>query len=402
MTRRHTAQDYHDLASLKNFRWLGDESKPINSKTTTLWGCPQGHQWPATYGAIYAGHGCHECYEARRADQKGRKTPEDYTLLASQRDNIIWLGPEVPNTSTVTRWQCTVCQYSWLAPYGNIRTGQGCRKCADRKTAEANRYKPSDYTSIGKAKGFEWLGPEVRLAKEKTNWRCLNGHEFEGPLDKIIQGHGCQECYDMRRGDSQRYGATQYRQLASENNIEWLGSEVKRTDEMTKWRCENGHEFSTTYDTVRDGKGCSRCSQSRGEKRIENILSRYGLRFDIQKRFDKCRSKRALPFDFYLVVNNVQMLIEYDGELHYQKARFDKEGERLRRTQKHDAIKDKFAQDYGFVLIRIPYTRFKEIESILRNEISDHTGIDIWSIELVAHDSVICTSSIDGTQLALF
>jgi very-short-patch-repair endonuclease len=363
--RRHTTADYHELANVRGFRWLGDENNPVNSKTKTLWECDKKHQWSATYGGIYAGHGCPECYEARRADQKPRKRPEDYALLATRRGDFEWLGPEVPNAFTSTQWKCLQCNNIWWARYNNIQQGQGCPKCSDKRTAEKNRYQPDDYVSIGKEKGFEWLGPEVKLAKQKTNWRCLNGHIFEGPLDKIIQDHGCQECYHMRRAELQRYGPVEYNQLASEQKWRWIGPEVRRTDQKTRWACENGHEIEVTYDALKQGRGCSKCSQSRGEKRIQNYLYANGYTYEYQKRFDGCRNKRPLPFDFALDVNGVQVLIEYDGELHFVASRFSTGTQKLTETQRHDAIKDDFAKGNGFTLIRIPYTEFENIEQVL-------------------------------------
>jgi len=69
-----------------------------------------------------------------------------------------------------------------------------------------------------------------------------------------------------------------------------------------------------------------------------------------------------LPFDFY--VNN-KYLIEYDGEQHYdQKSIFDYEY-----THKHDLIKSQWCKENKIPLIRIPYTRYKDLclEDLLLN-----------------------------------
>jgi hypothetical protein len=360
------AEDYHKLAQSRGFAWIG--GTVISTNTKTMWKCTEGHEWGANYNDIKRGRGCPRC------SNRIPKIPSDYFDIAERKGFLIWLGPEVARINIPTNWQCKICGCKWKAPYGNIHTGQGCPNCARVKRAENQRYKPEQYIEIGRSFGFEWLGPEVRRTDEKTQWRCTNNHIFEGTYDKIKQGSGCQACYDIRRAELQRYGPTEYNQLATRQNWTWIGPEAKRTDEKTWWRCENGHEIETTYDTLKQGRGCSKCSQSRGEKRIQNYLESNGYVYEYQKRFDNCRNKRPLPFDFALEVNGIQVLIEYDGELHFAASRFSTGTQKLSETQRNDTIKDNFARGNGFILIRIPYTEFENIEQILEAAILPCTG----------------------------
>ena len=65
-------------------------------------------------------------------------------------------------------------------------------------------------------------------------------------------------------------------------------------------------------------------------------------------------------FDFYV---EDKYLIEYDGETHYQ---YNLHGwhneEQLDRQQERDAIKTQWCKDNNIPLIRIPYTRLKELQ----------------------------------------
>ncbi len=69
----------------------------------------------------------------------------------------------------------------------------------------------------------------------------------------------------------------------------------------------------------------------------------------------------------------MKVLIEYDGRQHYIPIT-EWGGEKgLTDIKYRDAIKTRFAQDNGFILIRIPYTE-KYIEWFLQNEIEKYIG----------------------------
>lgn len=117
--------------------------------------------------------------------------------------------------------------------------------------------------------------------------------------------------------------------------------------------------------TVR-GRGCPKCGQetSVGEERIREILSGMGEDFIREKCADTGAS--VSRFDFYLPDRNT--LIEYHGRQHYETTSWG--GEKgLKKRQKNDQKKVKWAQNNGFSLIVIPYWEFERIEEILRDKL---------------------------------
>jgi hypothetical protein len=64
----------------------------------------------------------------------------------------------------------------------------------------------------------------------------------------------------------------------------------------------------------------------------------------------------VLPFDFGFSLHGRNFLVEYDGELHFKPAAWAGGKAGLRKTRRHDQIKNEFAQKHGYILIRIPYT----------------------------------------------
>ena len=134
--------------------------------------------------------------------------------------------------------------------------------------------------------------------------------------------------------------------------------------------CECGNEYISNIGdlTTQDRFYCRECTkkQSHLEKKVKIELDKYNIKYIEQKRFDKCRSditNYLLPFDFYLIDYNT--IIEVDGEGHYKPIRFrgsskEKSDKVFEKTIYNDKIKNKFCDENGIKLIRIPYTDFKE------------------------------------------
>ncbi len=96
---------------------------PLTVVAKTNWKCQEGHEWSARYSDVSRGVGCPHCAG------KIPKAPADYRLLAIER-GFQWLGPEVSDTSTATRWACRE-GHEWKTSYSNIRMGTGCPTCID-------------------------------------------------------------------------------------------------------------------------------------------------------------------------------------------------------------------------------------------------------------------------------
>jgi len=111
---------------------------------------------------------------------------------------------------------------------------------------------------------------------------------------------------------------------------------------------------------IRQTQGCPKCNSSNGELLISSLLSKINVLNIREKRFDGCRYKRSLPFDFYLPEYN--LVIEYDGVQHFRPINFNgtfktKESllENFELTKLKDKIKNDFCKLEGIKMIRISY-----------------------------------------------
>ena len=108
------------------------------------------------------------------------------------------------------------------------------------------------------------------------------------------------------------------------------------------------------------------------ELKVKNYLEENNVEFIFQKKFEECKNKRKLPFDFYLPKHN--MCIEVDGEQHFKPVPFGgfkNAQENHEITKKHDEIKTLFCQKHGINLLRISYKEFRTTKYIkfLKNNI---------------------------------
>jgi hypothetical protein len=133
------------------------------------------------------------------------------------------------------------------------------------------------------------------------------------------------------------------------------------------WICKLcGYNWKTRIHLRTKTKcGCPKCCESKGEKEIAEILDKYNIKYEREKRFLYCRNKRPLPFDFWLP--DYGLLIEYQGEQHFEEVNyFGKTPIKQRKT--HDIIKREFAKKY-YKYLEISYKNFNNIENILKEYI---------------------------------
>jgi hypothetical protein len=137
--------------------------------------------------------------------------------------------------------------------------------------------------------------------------------------------------------------------------------------------CKIHGDFLQTPSKHLYSRGCPSCSESYGEKIVRIFLKKNNIDFIKEKRFENCKDKLSLPFDFY--IPKLNYCIEYDGKQHYEYIRYMKGREigeeesikNFEKIRKHDRIKDEYCRINNIGLLRIPYTEFNNIESILES-----------------------------------
>ena len=150
--------------------------------------------------------------------------------------------------------------------------------------------------------------------------------------------------------------------IVSPYGVRFIRQEEKNEKNQWLWLCvcgECGKEFVALPAKIMNGHitscGCSK--RSAHERSIAQILDRLGIEYIEQYRFDDCKYKYTLPFDFAFLSNgSVTHLIEYDGRQHYCPIDYFGGIDGFLETKKRDAIKEEYCKNNHINLLRLPYT----------------------------------------------
>lgn len=206
-------------------------------------------------------------------------------------------------------------------------------------------------------------------SQHKVHIRCLlDNNDWWVKPSSPLRGIGCPIC-----GGTNKLSDDFFKKRLHEinPNIETL-SKYKTNKEKVLCRClVDGFEWYARPHDLFYGHGCPQCSkESFGEKAVRKFLVNNNIYYIPQYRFNDCKYKLTLPFDFYLPKYNI--CIEYQGQQHYYPVDFAGQGtdwakEQLELCQKRDCIKKDYCKNNNILLITIPYYDFDNIDKILED-----------------------------------
>lgn len=237
---------------------------------------------------------------------------------------------------------------------------------------------------------FTVLGEYINSA---TKIRMINnncGHEFEIRPTNFLTKKGnikCKECNKINVKTSGKprkvntsgqkihthdYFVNRVYELTS-NEYTVLGNYTKSNEKLLMKHNVCGHTYKVRpNDFISRGSRCPHCKESKGEKKISKWLDLHNIYYIAQYKFNDCRNKKMLPFDFAIFNNKGKLilLIEYDGEQHFEPIKHFGGEKRFKLGKIKDEIKNTYCKGNNIPLLRIPYTQFNHIDKILDIEIN--------------------------------
>ena len=198
--------------------------------------------------------------------------------------------------------------------------------------------------------------------------RCSEGHEWETNYSKFKnQKTGCKVCKAKERGIKSRLNFEEVKEKVEKEGYKLLSKEYECSRKDLTYQCDKGHMYDASWNEFQRGCRCPYCKNSKGEEKIKNFLENKKIEYLKEKRFDDCKFKYTLPFDFYLLQYNC--CIEYDGIQHFEVNEHFGGEEEFERTKIRDTIKNEYCKKNNIKLIRIPYWDYDRIEEILKREL---------------------------------
>ena len=204
----------------------------------------------------------------------------------------------------------------------------------------------------------EYNGAKVKI-KVRHN---ICGNEYYVTPDSFLnKNRRCPHC----QGGS-NLGAKSFKEKLLElysGEIELIGDFGKMHEITTFRNTVYDIEFSAYPTNVIQGYSLGR-KISYGEHEIKTWFEEKAILFEFQFVFPELKRR---PFDFYIPSKNTA--IEFDGEQHFRPVEYFGGENKYNRQLKSDKLKTDYCQKNKINLIRIPYWKIDEINTILEDAI---------------------------------
>lgn len=253
-----------------------------------------------------------------------------------------------------------------------------CHNCTGKKASEISLHKRAQ-KYIGLAQKICEENNYILLTsvnnytdiKMDIEYVCPKHGKQKTMLDNFIHGHLCKICGYENTGNKLRHDIGYVKEyIESINGNKLLNPEDYKDTFIRNLNilCSCGNIFTTSFSNyskygVNTCFPCS-CKESIGEERIRKFLESNKIEYIQEKRFEDCRDKKPLPFDFYLPKYNY--VIEFDGQQHFEDIGYGNH----KVTIEHDKIKNEYCKLHNINILRIPYWDGNNIEDIMSKELN--------------------------------
>ena len=279
---------------------------------------------------------------------------KDMNELAAARGGKC-LSAEYLNTDTALMWQCAK-GHSWKNRPAKIKNGQWCPECAGKKQRTIEEMR-----AFAESRGGKCLSPEYKSLQSHLEWQCAKGHSWAAKPGNVVpprrsallplpRNTWCPYCAGLivTRDDLVA--------LAEDRGGAFLSDEYTTAPAKHMWRCCNGHDFSASPNSVKNGSWCPYCNINFGEE-----LARIYMEAVFDAPFPRTRpaflraegGRSSLELDGYN--ESLSLAFEHHGDQHYRRLKyFHPKQERFDAQQERDSRKRHLCELNGVRLLVVP------------------------------------------------
>jgi hypothetical protein len=355
-----------------------DYNKSIykNTSTKLIITCPIHGDFKQTPNSHLDGRGCSKC-GIDSVKKKGTRSQDEYVRLVEKIHNGKYSYEKTKYVNANTPIIITCPTHGDFVNTANKHLrGQGCPKCA-------GKFMDQDYfVQLAKeVHGGRYDYSQVFYQDSKTPVKIicqLHGPFLQAPTNHIWQKQGCPECGTEKAHEKRKLSPEEYIKRARDvhgNKFLYDNLNYKGMNKYVTITCPKHGDFQQNAQNHLYGFGCPKCSESRGEKIVADILQKNNIDYFRQKRFEKCFNIgpsgkcTTLPMDFYLPKFNT--VIEYDGIQHFQPVDSFGGKKAFQKLKIRDEIKNTYCRENGIKMIRVSYKLpFSEIAPYILSQLN--------------------------------
>ena len=317
------------------------------------WRCNKGHYWEAIVSSRSRGNGCPYCSNKKTLtgiNDLDTTNPE----LAKEvsPDSKIKATEITAGSKKRILWRCSK-GHEWGAKVNNRSKGEGCPYCSNQKLLLGF----NDLTTTNPELAKE-VSPESKIkarevmafSNRKILWKCSKGHEWEAVVANRSQGRGCPYCSNKKILPGFNDLMTVNLELAKEVSPESKIKAIEVTTGSNKkllWRCSKGHEWKTTVKTRSRGKGCPKCSGSKMEENLAQLIKTL-----LPQNTRTLRNDRQLikPYELDILIPDLHLAFEFNGDYWHNDENIRKRHPQFNTSKQFDEFKKRECNNQGVEL----------------------------------------------------
>lgn len=313
-----------------------------------------------------AGNRCPKCTKRVKLKQK-QFEQKVYDLVGNE---YTVLGHYI-NKSTPIKIKHNDCGRIYdIIPYLFL-SGTRCRPCALKQAGKKRRLTQKQFEQkVDTVHGYGryTMLSNYQRSNIKINVKCnVCGNVFSVLPMSLLRGGNCPKCAKKSQIQKQtktdhQFKREVYQLVGNEYTVIGKYRKAKVKIKILHNRC--GHAYEVEPSHFLSGGRCPWCAKhdhmSCGEKLVIKVLAQLGYQKDTDYEYGHILSNK-LHLDFWFP--DKKLAIEYDGAQHFEKSHFfvsknlDETPESaFAHQQERDQRKNKYCQEQGIMLIRIPYT----------------------------------------------
>ena len=238
--------------------------------------------------------------------------------------------------------------------FNNFKNGARCPYCNGNVKLTYNEVK-----KYIESFGYKLLSGNYENNHSKLKIMCNKGHIYETSFKVFKKGFRCPHC-----SNKAKHTLEEIEKYLNLFDYKLISDKYTNANTPIKVMCPEGHIFEIRFsDFKNNNRRCPICNSSRGEQEVSFILNKLNIKFKREYRFNDCKFKTYVPFDFYLP--NYNCCIEFDGIQHHEIIGQFGGFNGFVNTKIRDTIKTEYCKKNNIKLIRIPYWDIEKIEEII-------------------------------------
>lgn len=332
-----------------------------------------GHNWKAKPRKILEIKNCPNCNKKNKTKSTDTFKKEIYDMYKDEYSLI----SEYKNSKTHVKIRHNKCGHEYDVTPINFLKGRKCPNCSNKlcdNDVDINIFKKEVYELEGDnytVMDDSYINTKSHIRIRHNSKNCNYHINDKATRDNFLHGQRCPICSHRSYKKTTEEFINEVKNLPDGKDYKVIGEYTtnKAPIEMKCLNCGK-HFYVAPVDFLKNnGIRCTHCKNSKAVKIIINYLERNNIKYETEVKFNDCKDKRSLPFDFKIILNkNKYFLLEYDGEHHFLPV-YGKE--KLKNTKLHDTIKNEYCMKNNIVLYRIDYNSF------LNNELDENLNFII-------------------------